>query len=264
LAVAALYEDYFGKSPYLAQRVNDYFLGGIDDMSTWTQISWNKTLYMLENGVEKCHLDHSILNVNCNLPSIDNKMTEKSNELKTKEPKIFTDFYENRKEFIEIERTDDIVKFKRSKIFLQKLENNHQHYSHQKEKVSEYNEKSELKSNITYSSSNEYANIGWTLIANDINNDSVPDLIIGCPVYSIENSYQNGAVFILLSKGSLSLNNINLEKEADYTIYPKDVKSSRFGQSVAVLDLNRDGIKDLVVGAPSYGLNNLTYAVRDY
>ena len=52
LAISLLYTQYSRKSPFLINKLNDYFLGGIDDMATWTQLSWNKVLYMIENGVE--------------------------------------------------------------------------------------------------------------------------------------------------------------------------------------------------------------------
>jgi glycosylphosphatidylinositol phospholipase D len=52
LAISLLYAEYYNKSLFLTDRLNDYFLGGMDDMATWTQLSWNKALYMLENGVE--------------------------------------------------------------------------------------------------------------------------------------------------------------------------------------------------------------------
>lgn len=50
--MSLLYTDYSRKSPFLTNKLNDYFLGGIDDMATWTQLTWNKVLYMIENGVE--------------------------------------------------------------------------------------------------------------------------------------------------------------------------------------------------------------------
>ncbi len=76
LAISLLYGNYYDKSTFLTDRLNDYFLGGVDDMATvisiiifnygkkinlnviclfilkWTQLTWNKVLFMLENGVE--------------------------------------------------------------------------------------------------------------------------------------------------------------------------------------------------------------------
>jgi glycosylphosphatidylinositol phospholipase D len=101
--------------------------------------------------------------------------------------------------------------------------------------------------------------------SSDVNNDGSDDLIMGAPVYSKLNTLQNGAVFIQLANketGKLPFQTINLEQSADYIMQPpNDTVSSRFGHSLTMLDLNQDGFNDLVVSAPSYGLQSLTYQV---
>jgi glycosylphosphatidylinositol phospholipase D len=52
LVFSRFYSKYADKSMFLTDRFYDFFLGGVDDMSTWTQLSWNKILYMIEHGVE--------------------------------------------------------------------------------------------------------------------------------------------------------------------------------------------------------------------
>ena len=123
----------------------------------------------------------------------------------------------------------------------------------------------QVSSNATYFVSNEYANLGWSLASSDLNRDGSDDLLIGSPVYSELNAYQNGAVFIVLAKNEdgIPMDNLNLETSADFVIKPPvDVFNSRFGHSIAVLDLNLDGHNDIVIGAPSYDLANLNYQVR--
>ena len=120
--------------------------------------------------------------------------------------------------------------------------------------------------NTTYSINNEYANLGWSLASADLNNDQSDDLIISAPVFSTKNFYQNGAVFVVLSQQNKStashIGHLDLENTADKIIFPpKNVFNSRFGHSVVVLDLNQDGFNDLVVGAPSYNLRNISYEV---
>ena len=120
------------------------------------------------------------------------------------------------------------------------------------------------KSNVTYFSENNNANLGWSLHSADINNDRSLDLIMGAPVYSDVNIYQNGAVFVMLNQNGsgLTLENVNVEKEADIIVRPPSgCTRSRFGHSTVVLDLNQDGVNDLVVGAPSFNLENIIYEV---
>ncbi len=118
--------------------------------------------------------------------------------------------------------------------------------------------------NTTYSINNEYANLGWSLASDDLNNDNIDDLIISAPVFSTKNFYQNGAVFLVLSKNKSvgHIGNLDVENTADKIIFPpKNIINSRFGHSVVVLDLNQDGFNDLIVGAPSYNLRNISYEV---
>lgn len=117
-----------------------------------------------------------------------------------------------------------------------------------------------------YFIANDYANLGYSLVSHDLNNDGFEDLVMGAPVYSNLNLYQNGIVFVVFadrSTGIVPLYNLNLEKSANLVIQPPlDSTRAKFGQSIAVLDLNLDGYKDLVVTAPSYDLNKIKYEVK--
>ncbi len=108
----------------------------------------------------------------------------------------------------------------------------------------------------------DYANLGYATLNTDLNQDGSEDLVLGAPTYSELNANQNGAVFIKYARdnGQIPFQNLDLDKQADQVIKPpNDTISSRFGHSVIVIDLNLDGINDLVVSAPSYGLQSLTY-----
>ena len=50
--MARLFPYYANESPFLVDMLNPYFLGGIDDMATWTRYIWKDVIYMLENGVQ--------------------------------------------------------------------------------------------------------------------------------------------------------------------------------------------------------------------
>jgi glycosylphosphatidylinositol phospholipase D len=103
--------------------------------------------------------------------------------------------------------------------------------------------------------------------SDDLNSDGADDLLIGAPVYSTLNAYQSGAVFVVLSKNGapLPLANLNLQQSADLIIEaPTGAARSRFGHSLTILDINLDGVNDIIVSAPSYMLNKMSYEVIIY
>jgi hypothetical protein len=124
-----------------------------------------------------------------------------------------------------------------------------------------------VNANTSYYISNENANLGWSLSAGDLNKDESEDLVIGAPVYSYSNSYQDGAVFVVMSisSGGLPYVNMNLENSANLIIFPpNNTQKSRFGHQVILLDINQDGFLDYVISAPSYGLEDIKYEGRVY
>lgn len=113
---------------------------------------------------------------------------------------------------------------------------------------------------------NDYSYLGWSLQSADLNKDGSDDVITSAPTYSQLNALQNGAVFIKFARndtGKLPSENLDLEKQADIMLTPPaGTVSSRFGHAVVVIDINQDGFSDLVVSAPSYGLQDIKYQVR--
>ena len=167
--------------------------------------------------------------------------------------------------------TPNGVLFSASENYKKQLKSN---YDLLRNKIKSFEKQFEHKSNgiivnanTSYYITNENANLGWSLAAGDLNNDQSEDLIIGAPVFSNKNSYQDGAVFVVLSisSGGLPYVNMNLEQSANMIIFPpNNTQKSRFGHQVIVLDLNQDGFLDYVISAPSYGLENITYEGRVY
>jgi hypothetical protein len=47
---APLYPFAAGPSPFLAEQMNEFFSGGIDDMSYWSQDCWRDLINWIENG----------------------------------------------------------------------------------------------------------------------------------------------------------------------------------------------------------------------
>ena len=67
-----LYYYYTKHTPVMLDMFRDYFLGGLDDMSTWTSIVWRQAARALLNGTETCDIPHNTLGLTCDTKNEDN------------------------------------------------------------------------------------------------------------------------------------------------------------------------------------------------
>ncbi|XP_037713736.1 integrin alpha-PS4-like [Drosophila subpulchrella] len=75
---------------------------------------------------------------------------------------------------------------------------------------------------------------GYSVLVEDLNGDRKPDLIISAPQHALEDSYDNGAIYVFTNKGSFHF---------DLTIIHSPVgNKGRFGTTLSQLgDINQDG-----------------------
>nr|CAG8537997.1 2803_t:CDS:10 [Entrophospora candida] len=125
---------------------------------------------------------------------------------------------------------------------------------------------------ITLDSLYPYASFGHDMIVGDFNGDGIEDLVISAPYYSNDPiAIHLGAIFIFYGKKNNQQSSppktlsYDIIDTADQIIQGHDlISESRFGWSLAVVDMNSDGIDDLAVGAPSFGAKDLAYTGKVY
>ena len=83
------------------------------------------------------------------------------------------------------------------------------------------------------------------------------DLVIGAPGFSSLGNNQHGRVYLIHSDNNagLPLEDLDIDTSADLVL-DGVIENGRFGTALAVVDLNRDGVDDLAVSAPSTGWRN--------
>ncbi|XP_036615846.1 phosphatidylinositol-glycan-specific phospholipase D isoform X2 [Trichosurus vulpecula] len=116
--------------------------------------------------------------------------------------------------------------------------------------------------NVTISCQDKYCNLGWTLLAADINEDGAPDLVVGSP-YAPSGGKQRGIVAAFYSDAIQNIKGqLNVE-EANWMVKGED-DYAWFGYSIHSLILNNRTL--LLVGSPTWknmtGLGN-TFYIRD-
>ena len=114
-----------------------------------------------------------------------------------------------------------------------------------------------------------YSSFGHAAVTGDFDGDGIPDLAIAAPHVTFDSrAPSQGSVFIVPGQ-ALYDDDDNLQDDPEGT----DVRTlashvlhgdpsepqSRFGWSLAVVDLNEDGIDDLAIGAPGHGAKDMVY-----
>lgn len=252
-------------SNFLIDNEMEYFQGGLTDMASLTTRKWNDAITMIEQGVQACHVPHSTVFINCTKGldrSPDNLAPVKKSRYQR--PRL----YDLTMDDLRITPSLRGVKIQMAdKLKDRVLDRKRKDYNFFQRKSFEFAEsgnKRQPNFTIDYSSSRNYSQLGWSLVAKDLDGDGNEDLVVGSPGYSTSNEPQRGRVYILYSGDSglpvggspfVDIDNMTLGYNKILEGNPGEY--SRFGYALAAIDINLDGNMDIAVSASSLSYRGL-------
>eukprot|EP00026_Physarum_polycephalum_P004485 Phypoly_transcript_04506.p1 GENE.Phypoly_transcript_04506~~Phypoly_transcript_04506.p1 ORF type:complete len:714 (+),score=86.36 Phypoly_transcript_04506:257-2143(+) len=243
----ALYPKYNSIPGFLQDQFEDYFIGGLDDMAIWSTYCWPYVLGWFVDGPGPspsiCRLMNPAMPTNFTPNSLHvpewrfNRFPEELDQTKAKVLKG-----------IEVSQIGDYAEMSRTG-------------------ESTYTPKvapsvtPQLEKRTTIYSQTDYAYFGYDVLAVDLNQDKLADLIVSAPGYSNATlaKPQMGCVYLLFGSSAYSWPQfVDIESIADYKLCG-DSSHDRFGHSLAVLDFNKDGILDIAISSPTTNSEHLGY-----
>eukprot|EP00057_Strongylocentrotus_purpuratus_P034386 XP_795000.3 PREDICTED: phosphatidylinositol-glycan-specific phospholipase D [Strongylocentrotus purpuratus] len=259
LALSKLYMDYSSKSPFMVEEFESYFLGGVDDMASWSQRLWHDTIDMLENGTDVCDVPNNPIYINCSRITASTKPLppgRRKTPLQGLRSKI--NLHGLDKQDVKVTPSTRGVYLSPADSVKEQLQTISERVREKERKIKSLSGKDERPTS-TFHVGDPYARLGQSMTKSEHYGTKTEDLILGAPGYGKEGQAQTGRVYVIYGTNQVLQNGSHdLDKEADVILQGFN-EGDKFGTDVAALDINLDGIMDIAVSAPSVGSRNLTY-----
>ena len=236
----AIYPHFANESAFLAEGYTNYFAGGLDDMAIHSAWMWDDVIDWMETGDTSRQSDTSRL--------VEPLDWEHDNTVQT-----LLDSVDTRGVDIDVEKTDRGVYLRMVDPVLEV-----EKASRQAPRITGGG------AQLTFNSGIPYAYTGTALANGDFDGDGRGDLAIGAPGTGEKGLPHHGRVFVWRG-GNVGEGNAAVDlNTASFRTYSGTQEYTRFGEALAVVDLNLDGRDDLAVGAPTLGSRDLNYYGRVY
>jgi glycosylphosphatidylinositol phospholipase D len=270
-------------SPFVQENLFDYFIGGIDDSSQWTAACWPSLIRWIESGADNIQMciveppttDQGKMKDGSNMHAprgiLQQLMARPNFKMAMNVFKQFVNVHRSHEDrgtfFSLLEPIDVIVNaIKTMTINDPVIEAKKQEEKLESEKVaSSCGSLMDSPNVLRVSVDGMFANLGESMVQGDFDGDGMLEMAIGAPGYTKQAGMeQSGAVFVVdIPKAIVGQRSVTLSpSQLNITTISGDYRAGRFGQALTTVDLNRDGIDDLVVSQPRYMAHELSYRGR--
>lgn len=262
LAGQLLYKPFASKSPMLTDFYQDYFVGGMDDMATFSAWKWAQMIDWMENGVagsrfevepDPDHLQSQDYWIRHGLKLIDDGEMQVTME-RTPRGVMFHASYPG----LEAERAATPKAGKQGNLSARSKAARATAVAHTQARTGHAHARTSATLAARYQLATPYSHLGNSLARGDFNRDGRQDVAMGAPSFGGPGQAQFGLVGVQYGRSTLPAGTLDLKTKADVVLQQSD-EYARFGWGLAVVDFNADGIDDLAVSAPTTEARGLHY-----
>lgn len=247
-----LFPLYAAPSPFLVEQLQDYPIGGLDDMAIRSAWRWEDVIDWVESGVPMRYPGASSKAAGVFGADVERELDRAVSSCRS----ILLAFGDVG---ASVEKTQRGVVFRIGP-------SSAAHEDATRRYVEPVSVLSAQQSRVTRPESRSiicetrvpYSYLGRGLATGDFNLDGLSDVAIGAPGYGMPGHPQQGAVYIVYGREEIGgEEHIDLAENADMVL-PGSQDAARFGWSLATVDLDADGVDDLAVSAPTLGARDLS------
>jgi len=165
-------------------------------MAAWTVLSWEKAIYMLEQGTQACNINENPLFISCPGAPAPNALTSSSGSTTPLRSVPPPTEYRNKMiarlglgmDDIVISRTERGTYLSPSESLKKRLIEASKNKNEQSEPLGEIHSEAHIEEdddgfqlNATYSTDVDYSRLGWDISSGDFNADGYADVVLSAP-----------------------------------------------------------------------------------
>eukprot|EP01116_Phalansterium_solitarium_P004292 TRINITY_DN1525_c0_g1_i2.p1 TRINITY_DN1525_c0_g1~~TRINITY_DN1525_c0_g1_i2.p1 ORF type:complete len:849 (-),score=281.79 TRINITY_DN1525_c0_g1_i2:324-2870(-) len=255
-----LYPYFADMAPFMTEQYQDWWMGGISDLASWTPQCWNFTVSWIEQGPssqlctaqaitpdEQAQLRHMKMEMDTRL--------HKRNLLASHLNRIET-------EIVAVPGGSVIRRLNPAAAAPTAVAPVAVRPAASGATVNCSTPETSLNASAVFYSGVAWTSLGYSLAAADFNGDGLDDIALGAPGAYAAGYPQQGAAYVVYGNNGISGHvQVDIDSAANFatTVLRGSASNERFGFATCAVDFNLDGLADLFVASPGINQYSLAY-----